>query len=93
MTMKDIDFRLQWTIDSECFVFSRSSNQWTHGRIANVTVDDGTNTEWMRVQYGDKKRKKQIQRFSDCAKPKGSASGLIRNTHSRFPNLKVSLIS
>ena len=69
MTMKDVQRRLRWTLNSECFIFSRSTKQWTVGLVVKVTVNETTNVEWLTVQYGTKK--KVIQRFSDCIKSKG----------------------
>ena len=69
-TMKDVRSRLRWTLNSECFVFSRSSKQWSDGLVVGVMVDDTANVEWLRVQY-DGKKKKSMQRFSDCLQSSG----------------------
>ncbi len=67
---RDIQRRLQWTVGSNCSIYSRSTKQWTDGTIAKVTVDPKTNGEWLTVQYLTTK-KKQMQRLSAFMKPKG----------------------
>ena len=68
-TFQEVQMRMEWKVGSECFVFGRSTGKWTEGYIESVTVDETANTEWLRVQYGANK-KKRIQRFSDCIKPR-----------------------
>ena len=63
----DVHLRLQWTIDSQCFIYSRSSMTWCDGQIIHKSIDTETNAEWLVVQYGTKK--KRMQRFSACLKP------------------------
>ena len=67
-TLKDVRYRLKWTVGSECFVYSRSIKQWIGGRIKSVSVDGVLDVEWLTVKYGLKK--KEIQRFSEFIKPK-----------------------
>merc|ERR1719474_1086839 len=54
-------------IQSECFIYSRSSTEWIRGHISNIFIDEVTNAEWMVVRYGQKT--KRIQRFNVCLRP------------------------
>ena len=78
--LNDAKKRLQWNIQSpstesfqapiHCQVYSRSSNQWTDGIIANISTEEKTEREWLTVKYGDSKTKR-IQRFCSDLKPIG----------------------
>lgn len=65
--LRDVILRVQWTIDSLCLIYSRSSKQWCKGRITSAMIEEDTNEEWLMVQYG--KKKKRMQRFSAYLKP------------------------
>ena len=63
----DVNLRLEWRNQSECFIYSRSSNNWCNGQIVETIIEEKTNEEWLVVRY--RKKKKRIQRFSAFLKP------------------------
>ena len=67
-TLKDVRYRLKWTVGSECFVYSRSIKKWIGGRIKSISADGVLNVDLLTVHYGQ--RKKDIERFSHFIKPK-----------------------
>eukprot|EP01084_Bolivina_argentea_P279921 478630_1 len=64
----NVNKRLEWNINSECLIHSRTDNKWVNGNIINIFINKETNEEWLTIEY-KKKSKKDIQRFSKYIKP------------------------
>ncbi len=71
--INDVKKRLLWKIRSRCEVFSRSGKVWSDGVIANISTDNKTNEEQLRVKYVlfGENRGKKIQRFCSDIRPIG----------------------
>eukprot|EP01083_Nonionella_stella_P077411 211392_1 len=52
----------EWTIGTECEIYSRSETQWVKGVIIKIFKDK--EDEWIVVKY-NKNTVKEIQRYSD----------------------------
>ena len=68
--IEDAQARLQWGINSQCEVYSRSSNKLCDGIITKIYIDDEDQMEWLTVKYNGTKKKK-IQRFCGDFRPIG----------------------
>eukprot|EP01084_Bolivina_argentea_P256330 431530_1 len=64
------EIRASWNINDYVFIYSRSNDEWTDGKIIKIDGSNIKRNEWLHVRYGKTKNKtKKIQRNCKDIKP------------------------
>eukprot|EP01083_Nonionella_stella_P057777 151538_1 len=64
------EIRVSWNINDYVFIYSRSNDEWTDGKIIKIDGSNIKRNEWLHVRYGKTKNKtKKIQRNCADIKP------------------------
>merc|ERR1712110_1125831 len=67
-TKIDLKWRKSLDVGSKCEYKSKSDNKWIAAIVSRVFRDE-KNKEWIKINYGNPMRKKEIKRFAKCIRP------------------------
>merc|ERR1712228_300419 len=67
-TKIDLKWRKSLDVGSKCEYKSKSDNKWIPAIISRIFRDE-KNKEWIKINYGNPKRKKEMKRFAKCIRP------------------------
>merc|ERR1712228_22492 len=67
-TKVDLKWRKSFDVGSKCEYKSKSDNKWIPAIISRVFRDE-KNKEWIKINYGNPMRKKEMKRFAKSIRP------------------------
>merc|ERR1712228_308027 len=67
-TKIDLKWRKSLDVGSKCEYKSKSDNKWIPAIISRIFRDE-KNKEWIKINYGNPMRKKEMKRFAKCIRP------------------------
>merc|ERR1712228_751042 len=81
-TKIDLKWRKSLDVGSKCEYKSKSDNKWIPAIISRIFRDE-TNKEWIKINYGNPKRKKEMKRFAKCIRPISMQKATKQNNKKR----------
>merc|ERR1712228_1156544 len=81
-TKIDLKWRKSLDVGSKCEYKSKSDNKWIPAIISRIFRDE-KNKEWIKINYGNPKRKKEMKRFAKCIRPISMQKATKQNNKKR----------
>merc|ERR1712228_860351 len=91
-TKIDLKWRKSLDVGSKCEYKSKSDNKWIPAIISRIFRDE-KNKEWIKINYGNPMRKKEMKRFAKCIRPISMQKATKQNNKNQSLDKKSLLIT